>query len=679
MHFRLFGRYRRMQERIAALERQLHETNAVRQAETAALHTRLDSSGEAIRALDARVTSEHAVSCAACAAAAQERDELHARSLLLERLLSGTPAARPPGALEAVARLAKPCVSIIMATCNRARFVTEAIVSIQAQSFQGWELIIVDDGSTDGTGPAVAPFLQDRRITYVRQERSGASGARNRGIQETGAPFIAYLDDDNLWYPDFLACAVDCLATEPDTDVVYGALVTDHHNLDRRRILWEPFDRDVLLRGNFIDTNVIVHRRTLVARHGAWDENVERLCDWDLILRYTSEKPARRLDVLAAYYRVCGDVRITSDMSLGPSHVAVLRKWFPPRSLIRRPRVLYTVWHYPQLGETYIETELLCMEQWGVHVEVWRSGTGASPYPTQVPFHDGTLAEAIEAVRPDIIHVHWLSFGHSQIATLAAAKIPVTLRLHGFDVTPEGLAAWLAHDWVKGVYAFPNQIANCRIADVRLKPTPSAFDTRLFLPRHDKDRRLVVRTSAGLASKDLALFLEAARLLPEYRFVLAVVTCSQREEYIIHLKTLRESLGSPAEILVDVPREAVAELVGKSGIYVHTLCPPGAENATPVGEPISIAEAMATGCHCLIRNVPDLESYVGDAGTTYRDLDELVEKIRATGTWSEREWSDAARRAVDRAYLHHADVLVLRRMFDDWVDQTELVKGPSDP
>ena len=85
---------------------------------------------------------------------------------------------------------------------------------------------------------------------------------------------------------------------------------------------------------------------------------------------------------------------------------------------------------------------------------------------------------------------------------------------------------------------------------------------------------MVVRTSARLASKDLALFPEATELLPEYRFVLAVVTCSQHEEYIIHLKTLRESLGSPAGILADVPHEAVAELVGKSGIYMHTLCSP---------------------------------------------------------------------------------------------------------
>ena len=128
-------------------------------------------------------------------------------------------------------------------------------------------------------------------------------GARNRGVAETEAPLLAYIDSDNLWYPDFLGRAVDCLASESDVDVVYGALVTDDHNLDRRSILWEPFDRDVLRGGNFIDTNVMLHRRCLVARHGGWDENLRRLLDWDLVLRYTAEKPARPLPVLAARSR----------------------------------------------------------------------------------------------------------------------------------------------------------------------------------------------------------------------------------------------------------------------------------------------------------------------------------------------------------------------------------------
>lgn len=601
---------------------------------------------------------------------ATERDELHQRCLLLEQLLTGTRAARPPGALAAVARLPQPAVAVILPTYNRGAFIAEAIASVQAQSFQNWELVVVDDGSTDDTQAAVASFAIDPRIRYLWQDRAGVAVARNRGLAETLAPLVAYLDSDNLWYPDFLSRAVDCLATEPDVDLVYGALVTEWHHLDNSCILWSLFDREKLLASNFIDTNVLVHRRSLAIRLGGWDNTLDRLVDWDLVLRYTAEKPARALNVLAAYYRRCDDQRVTDRVLPGPSAVAIQGKWFPPRTTTRPPRVLYAVWHYPQLSEAYVETELRCMQAWGVHVELWRTAQGPSPYPTNVLIHDGTLTDAIAASRPDVVHVHWLSFGYTHRAELIASGLPVTFRLHGFDVTQEGLSLLLGFDWVKAVYAYPNQIANTGLADAKLKSVPVAFDTGLFRPRRDKDRRLVVRTSAALASKDLELFFEAAKLLPEYRFVLAAVTCHLEQEYADHLKALHETCGSPVELRFDLPREEAAELVAQAGIYLHTLHPPGHPWGTPVGQPISIAEAMATGCYCLVRDVPDLAAMVGKAGATYSDIEQLVGRIRETEAWDDARWNDVQWHAAEIAYGRHADVMGLRPLYKDWLALT---------
>lgn len=249
------------------------------------------------------------------------RDQVFA----LERLATGTAAARPPGAEMAVATLADPAVAVIIPTFNRPIFLREAIASVQRQSFPKWELIIVGDGSGETTAAAVAPFLSDPRIRFVRQEHAGTANARNLGLSETSAPLVAYLDDDNLWYPDFLARAVDCMATNADIDVLYGALVTYAHDLDRGCILWRPFSRADLLAGNFIDTSVIVHRRSLVERYGSWDHSVARLADWDLMLRYTADKPAYALDVLATSYRVCDDRR-TSVMTSQEATVAEIKR-----------------------------------------------------------------------------------------------------------------------------------------------------------------------------------------------------------------------------------------------------------------------------------------------------------------------------------------------------------------
>lgn len=241
----------------------------------------------------------------------QSLRDLAARHFALERLATASPAARPPGARAAVAQLGDPAVAVILPTYNRARFVGEAIASVQAQSFPGWELWVVDDGSTDDTAAAVQEFRADRRVNYIRKENGGSSSARNLGVRQSRAPLIAYLDSDNVWYPDFLTRAVDHFATHPDDDFVYGALVTFLHNLESSCILWREFERGPLERDNYIDTNVIMHRRTLFDRHGEWDFRLSCLNDWDIALRYTADKPGRALNVLAAFYRQCDGIRAT--------------------------------------------------------------------------------------------------------------------------------------------------------------------------------------------------------------------------------------------------------------------------------------------------------------------------------------------------------------------------------
>ncbi len=191
----------------------------------------------------------------------------------------------------APASFPSPVVSIVMPTWNRAKVISDAIGSVQAQLFTDWELIIIDDGSTDNTAEILAKFAGDQRIRHVKQPHVGASSARNPGgLRLAQGSFIAYLDSDNLWYPGFLAAAVNAFVADPATDSVYGALITEVHGEDQR-VLFKPFDRTELTRENFIDLNTFVHRRSLVDAYGTFDETLDRLIDWDLILRYTRSMP----------------------------------------------------------------------------------------------------------------------------------------------------------------------------------------------------------------------------------------------------------------------------------------------------------------------------------------------------------------------------------------------------
>lgn len=96
-------------------------------------------------------------------------------------------------------------VTIIMPSYNTASLIRNSIKSVQAQSYSNWELIIVDDCSTDNTDQVVKPFLADGRIRYLKNEKnSGAAVSRNRALREARGRWIAFLDSDDLWVPDKL-------------------------------------------------------------------------------------------------------------------------------------------------------------------------------------------------------------------------------------------------------------------------------------------------------------------------------------------------------------------------------------------------------------------------------------------------------------------------------------------
>jgi glycosyltransferase involved in cell wall biosynthesis len=118
-----------------------------------------------------------------------------------------------------------PAVSIILPTFNRARFLTQALESIKAQTFTNWELIVVDDGSTDNTRELVAELTRSwpQPVWYHRQENQGAYGARNTGLDLAAGKYVAFFDSDDVWLPHHLADCATALDANPDVGWVYGA------------------------------------------------------------------------------------------------------------------------------------------------------------------------------------------------------------------------------------------------------------------------------------------------------------------------------------------------------------------------------------------------------------------------------------------------------------------------
>ncbi|MBI4683838.1 MAG: glycosyltransferase family 2 protein [Nitrospirae bacterium] len=115
-------------------------------------------------------------------------------------------------------------VSVIIPTYNRADFLPQTIQSILNQTYQDWELIVVDDGSKDITEDIVDGFkAKDRKIEYFYQVNKGAGAARNSGIRKSSGNYIAFLDSDDEWLPEKLERQVDFMRNNPEYDFCYTA------------------------------------------------------------------------------------------------------------------------------------------------------------------------------------------------------------------------------------------------------------------------------------------------------------------------------------------------------------------------------------------------------------------------------------------------------------------------
>lgn len=328
-----------------------------------------------------------------------------------------------------------PVVSVLMPTHNYAAFLPRALESLLAQTVQAWELVLVDDGSTDETSVVVDPYLMDERIAYVPGGRNrGLGAALNEGLSRARAPLIAYLPSDDQWYPAHLESLLAALEQNPDAVLAFSGLR-----------YWHNHETPGQLDGYPLQPVQVVHR----AGSDRWVEREELVTDdldrmfWsrlrdrgtfvgtELVTSEWVDHPAQRhkmvretlgggLNVYRSRYQPPGPLHFQSSVGNDIDEIGLYREFRDRPPTPRAPDGLRIL----LVGElAYNPERVLALEERGHSLHglwtqqpYWFQGVGPQPFGHVRDLPRRGWREAVRQLRPDVIYalLNWqtVPFAH---------------------------------------------------------------------------------------------------------------------------------------------------------------------------------------------------------------------------------------------------------------------------
>lgn len=228
----------------------------------------------------------------------------------------------------------KKKVSIIIPTYNRASTIKRAIDSVLNQTYSDFELIVVDDGSTDNTAQVVNEY-EDSRLRYLKiEDRHGANHARNVGIENADGEYIAFQDSDDEWHMDKLEKQMKILLEQKQVDIVFSRCL--RHCIDGRQILvpnknyseclLQEKIESILAEISVIGTPTLIIRKKCFQEEGAFDEAISRYQDWEIMIRFSQKYKIFFLDeVLVELYEMKESIS-NEDRSYVKGRASIVKK-----------------------------------------------------------------------------------------------------------------------------------------------------------------------------------------------------------------------------------------------------------------------------------------------------------------------------------------------------------------
>ena len=546
---------------------------------------------------------------------------------------------------KAIIAEAPPRISVIMPTWNRQSCVCRAIDSVLNQSFKPYEIIVSDDGSTDATVDTIriayAAEVRSGLIKIIENQHRGVSATRNAGMQAATGEIFSYLDTDNVWRKHFLLIMAAAFVESDELTTAYSALKLCDQDTGRETIRAAPFDRRRLLDLNFIDLNIFTHRRILFDQLSGFDETLNRLVDWEMIIRYTKHyEPAFFPFIGVDYFLNRNELRnITHFVPLDENRNKVLRRHFIERVQFGLDdlRIAYFIYDFPALSQTFVMNELRWLVEHGYDVKVYYavSPDKQATLDFEVDVHRvkdaKELAELFRQHDRNICHSHFAYPGVTLFVWPACMEtgIHYTFMPHAVDIfhhanrkrnrigetanDPRCLKVFVYGDHHKNFlveHGIPAHKIAYNFQAVDLSDFAAGVEKRQVDGNTRDDRPMHGLVFARLIEKKgIKYLLEAAKALEETRVEFHIYGYGPLEE---DLKSLAGELGlSNVHFRGAVEgREQIARLYEEADFLVAPCVE--TENGDVDGFPTVILEAMAAGIPLITTTVSAIPDYLRD-------------------------------------------------------------------
>lgn len=228
-----------------------------------------------------------------------------------------------------------PCVSVIIPTYNRGWILKEAVESVLAQDFQNFELIIVDDGSTDNTQDVLDAYINacdacGSKIILFKQKNRGVSAARNKGIASASGRYIAFLDSDDLWLPEKLSTQVDFFKENRDALICQTGEIWIRNGVrvnpkkKHKKVSGMIFEHSLSL--CLVSPSAVMLERGLFDEVGVFDESLPICEDYDLWLRISCRYPIYLIDIPLIQKRGGHDDQLSGARGLDKLRIQSIKK-----------------------------------------------------------------------------------------------------------------------------------------------------------------------------------------------------------------------------------------------------------------------------------------------------------------------------------------------------------------